>query len=176
MARSTPDRERTDQTRINEKIRISPIRLIADDGEQLGVIPTEEALSRARDAGLDLVEVAPNARPPVCRIMDYGKFKYEKNKKANKSSGHQTKTKEIRLRPKTGKHDIDYKVRKAMTFLGARDKVQVSVVFRGREIVHVEEGRRVMEEVVEALVPEHGKLEISPSQQGRRIICTIAPK
>ena len=168
--------ERNDQTRINERIRISPIRVVAADGEQLGVIPTEEALSKAREDGLDLVEVAPNERPPVCRIMDYGKYKYEKNKKANKGGGHQTKTKEIRLRPKTGQHDIDFKVKKAAGFLGGRDKVQVSVVFRGREIVHVEEGRRVMQNVIEELVPEHGKLEIPPSQQGRRIICTIAPK
>ena len=168
--------ERNDQTRINDRIRITPIRVVSVDGEQLGVIPTEEALEKARELGLDLVEVAPNERPPVCRIMDYGKYKYEKNKKANKSSGHQTKTKEIRLRPKTGQHDIDFKVKKAAGFLAGRDKVQVSVVFRGREIVHVEEGRRVMEGVIEALVPEHGKLEIPPAQQGRRIICTIAPK
>lgn len=168
--------ERTDVTRINEKIRISPIRVIASDGEQLGVIPTEEALEKARESGLDLVEVAPNERPPVCRIMDYGKYKYEKNKKANKGGGHQTKTKEIRLRPKTGQHDIDFKVKKAAGFLASRDKVQISVVFRGREIVHVEEGRRVIAGVIEQLVPEHGKLEIPPAQQGRRIICTIAPK
>lgn len=168
--------ERVEQTRINEKIRITPVRVIASDGEQLGVIPTEEALEKARSDGLDLVEVAPNERPPVCRIMDYGKYKYEKNKKANKSGGHQTKTKEIRLRPKTGQHDIDFKVKKAAGFLGGRDKVQISVVFRGREIVHVEEGRRVMANVVESLVPEHGKLEIAPAQQGRRIVCTIAPK
>ena len=168
--------ERQDQTRINDKIRITPIRVIASDGEQLGVIPTEDALAKARDAGLDLVEVAPNERPPVCRIMDYGKYKYEKNKKQNRSGGHQTKTKEIRLRPKTGQHDIDFKVKQAISFLEARDKVQISVVFRGREIVHVEEGKRVMAGVVETLVPEHGKLEISPAQQGRRIICTVAPK
>ena len=175
MARNSMDRG-GDQTRINEKIRITPIRVVAADGEQLGVIPTEEALARARDSGLDLVEVAPHERPPVCRIMNYGKYKYEKSKKANKGGGHQTKTKEIRLRPKTGQHDIDFKVKKAAGFLSARDKVQVSVVFRGREIVHVEEGRRVIASVVEALVPEHGKLEIPPAQQGRRIVCTIAPK
>jgi len=174
MARTSPV-ERNDLTRINEKIRITPIRVIASDGEPLGVIPTEDALTKARDAGLDLVEVAPNERPPVCKIMDYGKYKYEKNKKANRSGGHQTKTKEIRLRPKTGQHDIDFKVKQAVSFLDSKDKVQVSVVFRGREIVHVEEGRRVMAQVIEKLVPEHGKLEIYPSQQGRRIICTIAP-
>jgi len=168
--------ERAEQTRVNDKIRITPVRVVASDGEQLGILPTEEALTKARDDGLDLVEVAPNERPPVCRIMDYGKYKYEKNKKANKSSGHQTKTKEIRLRPKTGQHDIDFKVKKAAGFLAGRDKVQISVVFRGREIVHVEEGRRVMAGVVEALVPEHGKLEIAPAQQGRRIVCTVAPR
>lgn len=163
------------QTRINEQIRITPIRVINSDGEQLGVIPTEEALKIAREADLDLVEVAPNERPPVCRVMDYGKYKYQQRKKQHRSHGHHTKTKEIRLRPKTGQHDIDFKVKQAISFLEARDKVQVSVVFRGREIVHVEEGRRVMEGVVSAL-SEHGKLEIPPTQQGRRIVCTIAPK
>ena len=167
--------ERTDVTRINDKIRITPVRVVSSDGQQLGVIPTEEALERARDEGLDLVEVAPNERPPVCRIMDYGKYKYEKNKKANKGTGHQTKTKEIRLRPKTGQHDIDFKVKKAAGFLAARDKVQISVVFRGREIVHVEEGRRVMQGVIEVL-QEVGKVETPPQQFGRRMTCTIAPK
>jgi translation initiation factor IF-3 len=150
--------------------------VIAANGDQLGIKPLPEALNLARELDLDLVEVADQARPPVCRIMDYGKYKYEKNKKANKSGGHQTKTKEIRLRPKTGQHDIDFKVKQAISFLETRDKVQVSVVFRGREIVHVEEGRRVMAGVVSTLVPEHGKLEIAPAQQGRRIVCTIAPK
>ncbi len=174
MARMQQTVERN-QTRINEQIRITPVRVIASDGEQLGIIPTEEALKIARDTDLDLVEVAPKERPPVCRVMDYGKYKYQQRKKQGHSSGHRTKTKEIRLRPKTGQHDIDFKVKQAISFLAARDKVQVSVVFRGREIVHVEEGRRVMEGVVNALT-EHGKLEIPPTQQGRRIVCTIAPK
>ena len=174
MARLQQTVERN-QTRINDQIRITPVRVVSSDGEQLGVIPTEEALNVAREAGLDLVEVAPNERPPVCRVMDYGKYKYQQRKKQNRSSSHHTKTKEIRLRPKTGQHDIDFKVRQAISFLQARDKVQISVVFRGREIVHVEEGRRVMQGVVEALA-DHGKLELSPTQQGRRIVCTIAPR
>ena len=174
MARLQQTVERN-KTRINDQIRITPVRVVSSDGEQLGVIPTEEALTVAREAGLDLVEVAPNERPPVCRVMDYGKYKYQQRKKQNRSSSHQTKTKEIRLRPKTGQHDIDFKVKQAISFLQARDKVQISVVFRGREIVHVQEGRRVMEGVVEALV-DHGKIELPPTQQGRRIVCTIAPK
>ncbi len=164
------------QTRINNHIRISQVRVISEDGEQLGIIPTEQALNRARDVGLDLVEVAPNEKPPVCRIMDYGKYKYEKSKKrAGQSASHHGKTKEIRLRPKTGEHDIGFKVKQAVGFLKHKDKVQVSVIFRGREMAHVEEGRRVMENVIKELL-EFGKLEAPPQQLGKRMICTIAPK
>jgi translation initiation factor IF-3 len=164
------------QTRINNHIRISQVRVISEDGEQLGIIPTEQALARARDVGLDLVEVAPNEKPPVCRIMDYGKYKYEKSKKRHgQSASHHGKTKEIRLRPKTGEHDIGFKVKQAVGFLKHKDKVQVSVIFRGREMAHVEEGRRVMENVIKELL-EFGKLESTPQQLGKRMICTIAPK
>ncbi len=162
------------QTRINNQIRISPIRVIGPDGTQYGVITTDEALNRARDAGLDLVEVAPNEKPPVCRIMDFGKYKYEKSKKSGQRT-HQTKTKEIRLRPKTGEHDIGTKVRQAIGFLKDKDKVQVSVIFRGREMAHVDEGRRVMENVLQELA-EFSKLEQPPLQQGKRMIATVAPK
>ena len=161
--------------RINELIRVTPIRVISHQGEQLGIIPTEEAQGIARENGLDLVEVAPKEKPPVCRIMDYGKYKYQRSKKHSKGHVHQTKTKEIRLRPKTGRHDIDFKVKQARTFLGNNDKVQVSIVFRGREIVHTQEGRRVIEGVIEQL-SDIGKLESPPSQQGRRIVCTISPR
>ena len=148
--------------------------MIGADGQQLGILTTQEAISRAYEADLDLVEVAPNERPPVCRIMDYGKYKYEKKKKTGQNQ-HHTKTKEIRLRPKTGEHDVSFKVKQALTFLKHKDKVQVSVVFRGREMAHVEEGRRVMEEVIQQLA-ECGKVEITPQQHGRRMICTIAPR
>jgi len=108
--------------------------------------------------------------------MDFGKFKYEKSKRTQKSSKqHQTKLKEIRLRPKTGQHDIDFKVKQAIGFLKHRDKVQVTVMFRGREMAHIEEGRRVMEEVIQQLA-EHGKLESPPNQQSRKMMCTIAPR
>jgi translation initiation factor IF-3 len=163
-----------DSTRINNNIRITPIRVVSEDGEQLGIISTEDALQRARDAGLDLVEVAPGERPPVCRIMDYGKFKYDKNKKKNSGQAH-TKTKEIRLRPKTGDEDVRTKIRQAQKFLEHKDKVQVSVLFRGREMAHIEEGRKVMQQAIE-LLSEFGKVETSPQQHGRRMIAMIAPK
>lgn len=163
-----------DQNRVNEQIRISPVRVISNDGQQLGILPTSEALARARELELDLVEVAPNERPPVCRIMDYGKFKYEKKKKSHQHV-HQTKIKEIRLRPKTGDHDIEFKVKQAIGFLQHKDKVQVSVVFKGRENAHIEEGKKVLDGVIQELL-EFGKLEGTPSKQGNRMMCTIAPK
>jgi translation initiation factor IF-3 len=144
------------------------------NGDQLGIIPTQDAMHRAREQNLDLVEVAPNERPPVCRIMDYGKFKYNQKKKTSQRT-HNTKTKEIRLRPKTGQHDIDFKVNQAKGFLKHKDKVQISVIFRGREMAHVEEGRKVMEGVVQELL-DIGKLEKAPEQHGRRMICTVVPK
>ncbi len=174
LARRNVLPETRDATRINQQIRITPIRVVSETGEQLGIISTDQALERARDAGLDLVEVAPGERPPVCRIMDYGKFKYDKNKKKNSGASH-TKTKEIRLRPKTGDEDIRTKIRQAEKFLEHKDKVQVSVLFRGREMAHIEEGRKVMEQVIEIL-SEHGKVETKPQQHGRRMICMIAPK
>ena len=136
--------ERTQQ-RINEQIRISPIRVVAADGALLGILNTDEALAKAREADLDLVEVAPNERPPVCRIMDYGKFKYQQKKKQNRTHTHQSKLKEIRVRPKTGEHDILVKVTQARAFLTHKDKVVVSVIFRGRELAHIEEGRKVID-------------------------------
>jgi translation initiation factor IF-3 len=162
------------QPRINDQIRLTPIRLINAEGEQLGIVETADALNMALEDGLDLVEIAPQERPPVCRIMDYGKFKYDKKKKSGQST-HAAKTKEIRLRPKTGQHDIDFKVRKAKDFLEHKDKVQVSVIFRGREMAHIDEGRKVMDSVIEQLA-EIGKVEQEPSRMGRRMTCLIVPK
>ena len=163
------------QQRINEQIRITPVRVIGEAGDQLGIIPTEEAMSVARLAGMDLVEVAPEAKPPVCRVMDFGKFKYEQKKRQNKSHGHHVRVKEIRVRPKTGTHDINVKVAKAREFLSHKDKVLLSVMFRGREMTHVEEGRRVIQQILEQL-DEVSKVESPPRQQGRRITCTLAPR
>jgi len=162
------------QPRINDQIRLTPIRLINAEGEQLGIVETADALNMALEDGLDLVEIAPQERPPVCRIMDYGKFKYDKKKKSGQST-HAAKTKEIRLRPKTGQHDIDFKVMRAIGFLQHKDKVQVTVMFRGREMAHVEEGRRVMNQVIEVL-EEYGKIDSRPQMQGRRISCILSPK
>ncbi len=161
--------------RINEQIRISPVRVIGVEGEQLGVMPVRDALTKAKDAGMDLVEVAAEARPPVCRIMDYGKFRYEKTKRSGKNKAHQTKLKEIRLRPRTGDHDIDFKVKQAISFLQDKDKVQVTVVYKGRELAHIDEGERVIQSVIEKLA-EYGKLESPPNRQARKVMCTIAPK
>ncbi len=161
-------------TRVNEQIRISPLRVIGSDGSQLGILSADDALARARAEDLDLVEVAPNERPPVCRIMDFGKYKYEKKKKSHQTT-HQTKTKEIRLRPKTGDHDIDFKIKQAKGFLQHKDKVQVSVIFRGRELAHIDEGRKVMDKVVNELL-EVGKLEFPPQQQAKRMIATLMPR
>jgi len=149
--------------------------VIAADGGQLGIISTDEAMSLARSAGLDLVEVAPNEKPPVCRIMDFGKFKYQQKKKHHKTHVHHAKIKEIRLRPKTGEHDIEFKVNQAKGFLIHKDKVVVSVVFRGRELAHIDEGQRVMKQIVTQLEPV-SKVEAPPQQMGRRLVCTLSPK
>ncbi|TWT90828.1 Translation initiation factor IF-3 [Pseudobythopirellula maris] len=169
------DADRKNQQRINEQIRITPIRVIADDGEQLGIIPTEEALTKAKDAGLDLVEVAPTEKPPVCRIMDFGKYKYQQKKRQSKGHVHQSQNKEVRLRPKIGEHDLMTKVERARKFLEKRDKVIFSVIFRGRENAHVDEGFKLVERVTKEL-EDVAKLESAPGMQGRRIVVTYAPK
>ena len=163
------------QHRLNEQIRISPVRVITDDGQQLGVIPTAEALAKARETGLDLVEVAPDARPPVCKIMDFGKFKYQQGKKKDKGKVHQQKIKEIRVRPRTDHHDIDVKVNRARGFLEQNDKVLVAVQFRGRELAHIDEGMKVIAEILEKL-EDVGKPEAPPRQMGKKIECRLAPK
>jgi len=163
------------QQRINEQIRVTPVRVIGDDGAQLGILATEEAIKAARKVGLDLVEVAPNERPPVCRIMDFGKFKYQQKKRQHKGHTHQIKIKEIRVRPKTGEHDIEVKVNRARDFLVHKDKVIVSVTFKGREMAHVEEGRRVINFIL-AQLEDVAKVEAAPVHHGRKMICTLAPK
>jgi translation initiation factor IF-3 len=141
----------------------------------LGILPTEDAIREARKAGLDLVEVAPNEQPPVCRVMDYGKYKYQQKKRHHKGQTHQSKIKEIRVRPKTGEHDINTKVNHARAFLADKNKVIVTVIFRGREMAHQEEGRRVLEGVI-AQLDEVAKVESPAVQHGRRMACTLAPK
>lgn len=160
---------------MNEHIRISPIRLIGANGEQLGLVPTAQALERAREAGLDLVEVAADERPPVCKILDYGKTRFENSQKNNKGGKvRQQKLKEIRVRPKTGDHDVDTKVSQARKFLEHNDKVQVTVLFRGREMQHQQEGRRVLDLVLEKLA-DVGTVERPPTMDGKKMTALIMP-
>jgi len=161
--------------RINEQIRISPVRLIGAGGEQLGVVPTSQAMELAREANLDLVEVAANERPPVCKILDYGKLRYQQSRKGAKQKVHQQKIKEIRVRPKTGDHDVETKINQARKFLEHRDKVLVNVLFRGRELQHIEEGRRILNAILEQL-NDCAKLERGASMEGKRMTAMLAPK
>lgn len=163
------------QQRINEMIRIPQVRVVSQEGEQLGIMSTSEALAAARAAGLDLVEVAADAKPPVCRIMDFGKFKYQQKRKQSKQPTHQSKLKEIRVRPKIGEHDLAVKINKARDFLTHKDKVLVTVQFRGREVAHREEGHKVIRQIL-AELDDVGKVEAPPKQLDKKILCTISPK
>ncbi len=161
--------------RINDQIKISPLRVIGEDGEQLGILERDDALRMAEDAGLDLVEVAPNSRPPVCRIMDYGKFKYRQSKRTHKGKHHEVHMKEIRIRPKTEAHDRDFKIRRARKFLEAGDKVTVNMLFRGREVTHLDYAQQNMQAFVEQLA-DVAKVERGPDRLGRRMILILTPK
>ena len=166
----------SNEPRVNEQIRFSPVRLIDTDGAQLGVVPVEEAMSSAREKGLDLVEVAPNARPPVCRIMDYGRYKYEQAKaeREARKKQHVTQMKEIKMRPNIEEHDFEFKTRHIKRFLQERDKVKVTIMFRGREMAHTENGKEVLDDVVE----EIGELAIVEQQarlEGRNMFLILAP-
>ncbi len=158
--------------RCNEQIRISPVRLIDDQNNQMGVLPTFEALKLAREAGLDLVEVAPMDRPPVCRIMDYGKWKYAQKKKKQKH--HEQQLKEVRLRPKTDTHDRDVKIKHAVEFLQDGDKVQFTMKFRGRERSHREIGYETFRDILDFFGPTV-KIERPPSMEGRDMVMIVSP-
>ena len=159
---------------MNERIRISPIRLIGAEGEQHGIVPTLQAQEMARELGMDLVEIVPNETPPVCKILDFGKHKYAQSKKAHQKT-HQQKLKELRVRPKTGEHDVDTRVNQAKKFLEHGDKVLIKVQFRGREMQHIEEGRRIMDQMLEKLI-DSCKLEKAPSMEGKLMTAMLAPK
>jgi translation initiation factor IF-3 len=161
--------------RMNDEIRISPIRLIGAAGEQLGLVMTSQALELAKAAGLDLVEVAADERPPVCKILDYGKLRFANSQKGNKATKvRQQKLKEIRVRPKTGDHDVETKVVQARKFLEKNDKVLVTVLFRGREMQYQAEGRRVLDSILERLA-EVGKVERAPMMDGKKMTALIMP-
>jgi translation initiation factor IF-3 len=165
--------------RINQQIRAAQVRLVDEGNNQVGVITKEEALSRAQEAGLDLVEVAPNSEPPVCRIMDYGKWLYQQKRRvrdAHKKTQHPSATlKEIRLRPETDKHDLEIKVGHARTFLEKGHRVQFSVFFRGRQMLHKEQGNDMLSEITTTL-QDVAKIERPSMMTGRRMTLLLVPK
>ncbi len=170
--------EKTQQrVRVNGQIRISPVRVISDTGEQLGVLPVEDALREAGTRGLDLVEVAPMARPPVVKIMDYGKYRFEQAKaaRAARKKQHVIHLKEVKYRPGISDHDFEFKTRHARSFLQAGNKVKVTMMFRGRQIAHPDLGREVLIRVAEEL-EEVGKVEAQPKLEGRNMTMVLAPK
>jgi translation initiation factor IF-3 len=155
---------------------VPEVRLIGVDGQQVGVMPTKEALAQAVEAHLDLVEVAPQASPPVCRIMDYGKFKYQQSKKQQEARRRATtiQVKEVKVRPKIEEHDMGFKLRNAKRFLEDGDKVKISVIFRGREIAHTDRGFRILTLMAEALA-EVGNVEQNPKLEGRNLSMIVTP-
>ena len=165
------------RVRINEQIKVPEVRLISADGQQVGVMPTKEAMALAVEANLDLVEVAPQAAPPVCRIMDYGKYKYQQSKKQQEARRRQTtiQVKEIKVRPKIEEHDMAFKLRNTRRFLSEGDKVKISVIFRGREIAHTDRGFRILAQMSEALV-DVAVVEQHPKLEGRNLSMIVTPK
>jgi len=171
--RQPPER---DNTRINERIRVPQVRLIDDTGQQVGIMATPDALKFAQERELDLVEVAPDAKPPVCRILDYSKYKYEQAQKVKAAKKHQQQitVREIKLRPKIAQHDYDTKKNHVTRFLNAKDKVKVTIMFRGREQSRPELGFRLLQRLAED-VAELGTVEAAPKQDGRNMTMVIAP-
>ncbi|MCD6353034.1 MAG: translation initiation factor IF-3 [Proteobacteria bacterium] len=167
------------KNRINKGIRCPKVFLIDAEGEQLGVKSSQEALKLAEEKGMDLVEVDPNAKPPVCRIMDYGKYKYQQNKRAQEARRKQSQTvvtlKEIKLRPRTDEHDLNLKIRNVEKFLANRNKVKISLQFRGREMRHIDLGKKMMDRVVEE-IKDFGIIEKNPTLAGRFMTMIVAPK
>ncbi|HEX8474784.1 MAG TPA: translation initiation factor IF-3 [Pyrinomonadaceae bacterium] len=172
-----PDNRRAPIARINERIRVPSVRVISDDGEQLGIMETRDAVRRAREQGLDLVEVAPNADPPVCRIIDFGKFQYEAKKKANEAKKKQVviTVKEVKFRPGTDDHDYNFKMKHAREWLTDGDKVKATIFFRGREITHRELGAELLEKLEKDLT-DVGEVEARPRMEGNQMFLIFAPK
>lgn len=163
--------------RVNEMIRVREVRVISPEGEQLGILPIEEALALARDRDLDLVEVAPNERPPVCRIMDFGKYKYQQAKRSQEAKKRQRviQTKEIKMRPKTEEHDYQFKMRHARRFLEEGHKVKVSLLFRGREMDHVDLGQRMLDRII-VDCKDISTVEQQPRLEGQTLSLVLTPK
>jgi translation initiation factor IF-3 len=172
-----PDNRRQPATRINDRIRVPEVRVIDDAGEQLGVMNTRDAVRLAREKGLDLVEVAATADPPVCRIIDFGKFQYEAKKKANEAKKKQViiTVKEVKFRPGTDEHDYNFKMKHARDFLGEGDKVKATIFFRGREITHRELGAQLLAKLEQDLA-EVGEVEARPRMEGNQMFLIFTPK
>jgi len=172
--RALPER---DNTRINERIRVPEVRLISDDGEQLGVVSREEALKQAQDKDLDLVEVAPNSKPPVCKILNYSKYKYQQAQKEKQARKHQQQitVREVKFRPKIAEQDYETKKNHVKRFLNRGDKVKVTVTFRGREITHPELGEVILQRISEAL-EDVCTIDQPPTREGRSMAMLLAPK
>jgi translation initiation factor IF-3 len=171
--RQPPER---DPTRINERIRVPEIRLIDESGQQVGIMKTADALKIAQERDLDLVEVAPEAKPPVCRILDYSKYKYEQAQKQKAARKHQTQinVREIKFRPKIAQHDYDTKKGHVIRFLNGKDKVKVTIMFRGREMAHPERGEQLLNRLADEL-GELAVVEQRPQQDGRNMVMMLAP-
>ena len=168
---------KSEKTNINTNIRAKEVRVIDPDGNQIGIIPTYKALATARDFGLDLVEISPNATPPVCKIMDYGRYRYELTKKKQDAKKKQStfQLKEIKVRPKTGDHDLRTKINHIKKFLEKKDKVKVTVMFRGREITLSNLGRELLERIIQE-TEEIAALEQHPKFEGRTMVMVLSPK
>ncbi|MCT4552400.1 MAG: translation initiation factor IF-3 [Alphaproteobacteria bacterium] len=162
--------------RRNEQIRVPSVQVIDNNGQNLGVIPTKQALDLAKEAGLDLLEINPNSETPICKIMDYGKWKYEekKRKNENKKKTKIVETKELQFRPNIEKHDFDTKVKRAVKFLGKGDKVKVSLRFKGREFAHKEEAQKIFDNILEEL-GDLATLDVKPKFEGRQMMMILAP-
>ena len=162
---------------INWDIRAPEVRVIDPDGKQVGVLSVKEAIRIAEERGLDLVEVAPNSQPPVCRIMNYGKYKYQQSKRTQEARKHQTviRIKEVKVRPRTEEHDFQFKLRHVKRFLDEGNKVKISILFRGREIAHPEFGKEVLNRFIEG-VKDVMVIEQSPRLEGRNMVMIMAPK
>jgi translation initiation factor IF-3 len=168
---------RTPRVGINQNIRAKEVRLINPDGEQIGIVPIEEALNAAGSFGLDLVEISPNASPPVCKIMDYGRYKYEQTKKRQEAKKKQStfQLKEIKVRPKTGEHDLQVKLGHIKKFIGKKDKVKVTVMFRGREITLSQLGNEMLTRIAEETA-DIAVIEQRPKFEGRTLVMVLSPK
>jgi translation initiation factor IF-3 len=177
MGRRFSREQRGPQIRINHRIRVPEVRVVAEDGSNLGVIPTEEALRRAQEVGLDLVEVNPKSAPPVCKILDFGKYKYEEKKRAREAKRKQAvvEVKEIKLRPKTDEHDLNVKVRASRKFVESGNKVKITCRFRGREITHPERARVQLDYFVQGL-EDIANVEQPPTMEGRTMALILSPK